>query len=312
MTTNFPPSAAPRSAALATAAPLHIGAEDLVALIAKGEGALAASTRLVAGVFPRRNSTLPVVGYAAAVFDFGGDTWAACSGKQDSNAARLLDAAVAHRMSVGARYAVAILHPPPGNSKHDPGKPEFLRAYQAAAWHGCGVLFVRETPLALPPRWQMPPPPADHRAFLDALECDIREALAAKDAIPTDFLYSSSDAECIVRPIVHRLLFKRGYNRTEAHYGSFWRRGATDGSWRIESGDSPRRIALEVKLAEDVDWPLCQPIEALAAHDAVIVVRVVTPGVSKSLAGVSARAKEALAQVIRTLPVSSIEFNSAV
>jgi hypothetical protein len=312
MTTNFPSSRAPRDVAPASAAPLRVSAEELVALIAKGEGALAVSTRLVAGVFPRRNSTLPVVGYAAAVFDFGGNTWAACGGKQDSNAARLLDAAVAHRMSVGARYGIAILHPPAGNSKHDPGKPEFLSAYQAAAWHGCGILFLRETPLSTPPRWQMPPPPADHRRFLDALECDIREALAAKDAIPSDFLYSSTDVECIVRPIVHRLLFKRGYNRAEPHFGSFWRRAMADGSWRIDSGDCPRRIALEVKLAEDVDWPLCQPIEALGAHDAVLVVRVVTPGVGKSLAGVSARAKEALAQVIKALPVCSIEFNSAV
>jgi hypothetical protein len=93
---------------------------------------------------------------------------------------------------------------------------------------------------------------------------------------------------------------------------SFWRRAATDGSWRIEGGDSPRRIALEVKLAEDVDWPLCQPIEALAAHDAVLVVRLVTPGVGKSLAGLAPAAKDAVARMIGALPVRSIEFNTAV
>lgn len=311
MTLLRTPSGAPLDATHAPAAPLFTGA-DLDALVENAEAALNASVMRVAGVFPRKSSTLPVVGYTVATIDFGGETWAVCSGKQDSNAARLLDAAVAHRMGVGARYGVAILRPPPGTSKYDAGTPEFLRAYQAAAWHGCGVLFLRETAIPTAPRWQAPPPPADHRRFLEGLESDIRGALAAPDAIPSDFLHSSSDAECIVRPIVHRLLRRRGYDRTEAHYASFWRRAMTDGSWRIDGGDSPRRIALEVKLAEDVDWPLCQPVEALAAHDAVLVVRIVTPGVGKSLAGLAPAAKEAVARMTRTLAVRSIEFNSAV
>lgn len=284
----------------------------LTALLSKITNALASSTTRVAGMFPRKRATLPVGAYTAATVSFGGEPWAACRGQQDSNAARLLDATVAHRTFVGARHAVAILQAPQGASKHDRGTDEYLRAYQAAAWHGCGVLFLREESPALEPRWQLPSPPADHRRFLDLLESDIRAALAAPDAIPSDFLHSSTDAECIVRPIVHRLLYKRGYNRAEAQYPSLWRRAATDGSWKIDGGDSPRRIALEVKLAEDVDWPLSQPIEALGAHDAVLVVRIVTPGVSKSLMGASPVAKEALARVASVLPVRSIEFNSAV
>jgi hypothetical protein len=312
MTLLRTPSGAPLDATHAPARPLFFGAGDLDALIEKAEAALAVSVLRVAGVFPRKTSTLPVVGYTVATVDFGGETWAVCSGKQDSNAARLLDAAVAHRMGVGARYGVAILRPPSGTSKFDAGTPEFLRAYQAAAWHGCGVLFLLETTNPPSPRWQTPPPPADHRRFLEGLENDIRGALATPDVIPSDFLHSSSDAECVVRPIMHRLLYRRGYNRTDAHYASFWRRTMTDGSWRIDGGDAPRRIALEVKLAEDVDWPLCQPIEALAAHDAVLVVRIVTPGVGKSLAGIAPAAKEAVSRMTGTLPVRSIEFNSAV
>jgi hypothetical protein len=284
----------------------------LTALLSKIDNALAASTTRVAGVFPRKRATLPVGAYTATTVTFGGEAWAACRGLQDSNAARLLDATVAHRMFVGARHAVAILQAPQGASKYDRGTDEYLRAYQAAAWHGCGVLFLRDGSSTLEPRWSLPAPPADHRRFLDALESDIRAALAAPDAIPSDFLHSSTDAECIVRPIVHRLLFKRGYNRTEAQYPSLWRRAVTDGSWKIDGGDSPRRIALEVKLAEDVDWPLSQPIEALGAHDAVLAVRIVTPGVGKSLLGASQTAKEAFARVVETLPVRSIEFNSAV
>ena len=312
MTLLRTPSGAPLDATHALTAPLFSGADDLDALIEKAEAALAVSVLRVAGVFPRKTSTLPVVGYTVGTVEHGGETWAVCSGKQDSNAARLLDAAVAHRMGVGARYGVAILRPPPGTSKYDAGTLEFLRAYQAAAWHGCGVLFVRETAIPTLPRWQAPPPPSAHRRFLEGLENDIRGSLASPDVIPSDFLHSSSDAECIVRPIVHRLLYRRGYNRMDAHYASFWRRAMTDGSWWIDGGDSPRRIALEVKLAEDVDWPLCQPIEALAAHDAVLVVRIVTPGVGKSLAGIAPAAKEAVSRMSRTLPVRSIEFNSAV
>ena len=282
----------------------------LAALLARVESALAASTTRVAGVFPRKRATLPVGGYTATTVTIGGVTWAACRGQQDSNAARLLDAAVAHRSFVSARHAVAILQAPPG-SKHDPGADEYLRAYQVAAWHGCGVLFLREGTPASAPRWQLPAPPPDHRRFLDVVESDIRAALTVPDAIPADFLHSSGDAECVVRPVVHRALYKRGYDRIESHYPSFWRRAVTDGSWKIDGGDMPRRIALEVKLAEDVDWPLCQPIEALAAHDAVLVVRMVTPGVSKSLAGVSPAAKDAMAAMSAVLPVRSIEINIA-
>jgi hypothetical protein len=312
MTTICPACGAPIDAAHAPTTPTLACAACLAALLARVEGALAASTTHVAGVFPRKSATLPVGSYTAATVTIGGETWAACRGKQDSNAARLLDAAVAHRLFVGARHAVAVLDAPHGASKHDQGSEEYLRAYQAAAWHGCGVLFLRETSPVVEPRWRVPPPPADHRRFLDLLESDIRAALAAPDAIPADFVHSASDAECIVRPLVHRLLYKRGYDRAEAQYASFWRRAVTDGSFSIAGGDSPRRIALEVKLAEDVDWPLCQPIEALGAHDAVLVVRLVTPGVGKSLAGLSSAAREAMARVVATLPVRSIEFNSAV
>lgn len=282
----------------------------LAALLTKIEAALTASTTRVAGVFPRKRATLPVGPYAATTVTVGGVLWAACRGQQDSNAARLLDATVAHRSFVGARHAVAILQAPHG-SKHDSATDQYLRSFQAAAWHGCGVLFLRDPSPAGEARWQLPSPLNDHRRFLDVIENDIRAALTAPDAIPGDFLHSSSDAESIVRPIVHRALYKRGYSRAESHYASFWRRAVTDGTWRIESGDMPHHIALEVKLAEDVDWPLSQPIEALAAHDAVLMVRLVTPGVSKSLAGVSPAAKEAMAAVVAALPVRSIEFNSA-
>lgn len=310
MTTICPSCGARRDAASEpTTQPLSC-ADCLAALFAKVDSALAASTTRVAGVFPRKRATLPLGAYTATTVSMFGETWAACCGQQDSNAARLLDAAVAHRMFVGAKHAVAILQPPQGASKHDPGSEAFFRAYQAAAWHGCGVLFLRDTTPAVEPRWRVPPPPRDHRRFLEVLEGEIRAALAAPDAIPQDFLYSSSDAECIVRPIVHRVLFQRGYDRGEAQYSSFWRRAATDGSWKIDSGDAPHRVALEVKLAEDVDWPLCQPIEALAAHDAVLQVRLVTPGVSKSLAGLAPAAKEAMARVVEALPVRVIEFNS--
>src|SRR5512132_2502462 len=183
MTLLRTPSGAPLDATHAPARSLFFGAGDLDALIEKAEAALAVSVLRVAGVFPRKTSTLPVVGYTVATVDFGGETWAVCSGKQDSNAARLLDAAVAHRMGVGARYSVAILRPPSGTSKFDAGTPEFLRAYQAAAWHGCGVLFLLETTNPPSPRWQTPPPPADHRRFLEGLENDIRGALATPAVI---------------------------------------------------------------------------------------------------------------------------------
>lgn len=312
MTMICPTCGATLAAASDQTEPTVSCATCLAALLSRADSALGSSMTRVAGVFPRKRATLPVGSYAATTLTVGGVTWAACRGQQDSNAARLLDAAVAHRTFVGARHAVAILQPPQGSSKHERGTDEYLRAYQAAAWHGCGVLFLREGAPAAEPAWQLAPPPVDHRRFLDVIESDIRAALAAPDAIPADFLHSSSDAECIVRPLVHRVLYQRGYNRAESQYASFWRRAATDGSWKIDGSDAPRRIALEVKLAEDVDWPLSQPIEALAAHDAVLVVRIVTPGVSKSLAGVSPAAKEAMAALVAALPVRSIEVNSAV
>ena len=170
MTLLRTPSGAPFDAPHALTAPLFSGAGDLDALLEQAEAVLAVSVLRVAGVFPRKTSTLPVVGYTVGTVDFGGETWAVCSGKQDSNAARLLDAAVAHRMGVGARHGLAILRPPPGTSKYDAGTVEFLRAYQAAAWHGCGVLFLRETAIPTLPRWHPPPPPADPRRFLVGLD----------------------------------------------------------------------------------------------------------------------------------------------
>ena len=52
-------------------------------------------------------------------------------------------------------------------------------------------------------------------------------------------------------------------------FQGFWRNAECDGLW-VRTGATPSRLALEVKVTEDADAPLCQAFDDLGQFDVVI------------------------------------------
>jgi hypothetical protein len=230
--------------------------------------------------------------YRGCKLDGPGGMWAAIRARQDASSAQLIDAAAAYRAQIGAVGVVAILDPPDPLPKR-PATParDYVRRYQSAAWYGLNIVFTYapapETALVA---WE----PADLalRGDFDDIAADFVRALDDDKSgwIPID---GSPEAEGLVRPSLHRVLESRSFKRAlgesvakpnaedgEADsregrgksYQGYWRRPASDGLW-VRSAGTPRRVALEVKWHEDVDAPLCQVVDHLAAADAVFGVR---------------------------------------
>jgi hypothetical protein len=248
--------------------------------------------------------------YTGADLRIDDETWAVCRGAQVPSAARLLDTAVAFKMKKGARYGVAILQPPVSSGDHGPADPWFVARYQAAVWQAFDIAFIQEggTDADAGNTWRLLPALPLHTPFLDDLVSKIRDGLAG-NAIPEDFVHESRDAEAVVRPVVHRILGEMQYRHVRTSYESMWRGASTDGSWENARAKCAR-IALEVKLQEDLGNPLCQPLDYFGAgYDAVIQVRLVNASTRAKIAQLPRELGEAVDAAKRRLPFRSIEID---
>lgn len=285
---------------------------DPQALIEQARTALNTKGRDAVGDFRR----LPTSKVRGADFEWGGQRWVACRMAQDPSAARLLDAAVAFRSTVpDAVGAVAILTAPTSGGKRRQGlEAHYVQRYQSAAWHGLGVVFVAEHPKSEAARsWSVGAEAT--RGDFDDLARAVQSQLH-KDCASWTRAEESREAEGLVRPSVHRALlaagFRRSFRDTDKPHGGkcyhgFWRRAEADGVWVRDSG-APRRVALEVKLGEDVEAPLCQVVDHLGHADAVLYVRHRQGGGATSY-GAATGMVEAL---LRRLPVAWIELAAPV
>jgi len=118
---------------------------------------------------------------------------------------------------------------------------------------------------------------ADRGSFADLTACIERKLWALRRASRPK---NSRAAERLIFPLVEEALkgMDPGFARAASRrYAGFWRRPEADGIWRRGSG-MPASFALEVKLDEDSNNPLCQAVEVLGHVDAMVHVRVTKPG----------------------------------
>lgn len=221
---------------------------------------------------PVPNKPLGMADVRSATVKHATGEWFVCSAPQDPGRARLLDVAVLLRAPHDLP-CLAILKPPTESGRTLELKEGYLPAYQGAAWHGLNVAVVLDDgkrtfePAAVAPA-------ADARARFDRLVEEIHSELRADAStaeqgtrwlLPED----SREAEALVRLTMNRVLRPKGYLRKVdggalgKTYKGFWRGAEADGVWTCDGSDVPH-IALESKLNEDVEAPLCQVVDHLA------------------------------------------------
>ncbi len=264
---------------------------------------------------PENFSRNGMAGLQKGEFSYEGEGRVVCRGLQNPSAARLIENTVAARDETnGAVGAVALLAPPQSLPKRAKlPKEEYVRRYQAAAWHGLGIIFLidrKEPPVSQ--LWNPMPFEPGHTGDFDSLADEVDESLRTlrKDETIWIPMEDSRDAEGPVRIAMHRALSKHGFRRLLGKDGGkacqgFWRRAESDGVW-IRSEGTPSRIALEVKYREDSSAPLCQIIDDLGHADAVINVRVADGKTTQY----EAAFKSAMEAVQQRLPVRYVELPS--
>ena len=117
----------------------------------------------------------------------------------------------------------------------------------------------------------------------------------------------SHEAERAVLPIVDQVLRNHRWHPCDKKFPSFWRDAITDGAWEREDG-FPRRLAIEVKLNEDVEQPFTQIVEDLGYVDAVIQVRLVKQETRKKLSKLPLEAKVKKTEAEERLPIRFIKI----
>ena len=118
-------------------------------------------------------------GVRRAKFTYGSQAWTACEARQTPSCARLVDVATEYRYEMGASGAVALLTAPRPTAKRKPKLPDepYLRQYQAALWHGLGVVFVVDTANGPTQKWA--PGICPVRGEFDTLAEDVHTRLRA-------------------------------------------------------------------------------------------------------------------------------------
>jgi hypothetical protein len=223
-------------------------------------------------VFPSEKRPLGMLGVRSGTVKHGGGEWVVCRAPQDPGRARLLDVAVGLVEQHNAP-CLAILEQPAEKERKMEASAEYLRVYQNIAWRAFGVAFVLDVAGRTLAAGDVAPD-APARAEFDRLVAEI-DANLREDAgtapegtrwmVPED----SREAEALVRLTMNRVLRPRGYRRKldggtlGKTYKGFWRGAEADGVWSHESA-GVRHLALESKLTEDIEAPLCQVVDHLA------------------------------------------------
>lgn len=236
----------------------------------------------------------PTRDYRAGHFTFEGEAWVVCTAPMISSSFQLLDAAVRQRLERKAMYAVAVLGARPERDGKGPEPTvEYLRSYQQVAWSALGVAWVLDAGSQAGEFLANPAGPALERGSFAALVDRIEKKLAGLHISPRP--EASRAAEEIIRPRVEQALQEVDASfRPEAKkYGGFWRRPEADGMWRRAAG-IPATFALEVKLNEDINNPLCQAVEPLGQVDAMVYVRLTRPNAKSAVPALAVEAKTLL------------------
>jgi hypothetical protein len=247
--------------------------------------------------------------YRGAPFRFEGKDWVVVRGQQRPAAAQLLDSTAWFKLQTGAKHAVALLDPEKKKPHHDPAQDAFRLKYQAAVWHGLGIVaMVTEQRGA----WQWEPGVRPTLRGLDDLARRVREEIAAQYSQDSSRWIKvvrdkdSKAAEALVSEAVAAALAPQyaQANSKDRAFKAVWRDAVADGLWVGRQGEP--RIALEVKVAEDVGAPFCQAFDDLGVFDAVMYVRLASAKTRKELARREGL-EELKADVQRKVPVRFIE-----
>lgn len=249
--------------------------------------------------------------YVGAVFDFAGERWVVVRGPQRPDAARLLDATAAFRHAAGAARGLAILDPDAKpNAKRSHAPDIFRTRFQTAAWHGLGIVWVETTG---PGAWSWTASEQHELGDLKIVAEAVHSKLLTVATPEWALLKKSRDAEAEVRPVITQVLAGLGFKlegRSAWRFPAFWRNSETDGLWRRTAGRFPATLALEVKVNEDAEAPLCQAFDDLGQFDAVLYVRLLSATTRTSMLKRKGM-HEAMRQVEEKLPVRYIELDVA-
>jgi hypothetical protein len=283
---------------------------DIPLLRRAAEAALQTSPRGIVSGWPISRS--PGQAYTGAAFSFASERWVVVRGPQKPDSARLLDATAALRHAEGADYGLAILDPDAKpNAKRSHAPDLFRTRFQSAVWHGLGIVWVEA---AGPGAWNWEPDEPPDRSDLDRIaEAVERELIERADAELRDWLdvldrEDSPAAEPLVRQAVGAVLASHGFKEAERKsraFLAFWRGGKADGLWR-RAGEATQALALEVKVSEDAEAPLCQALDDLGQFDAVLYVRLVNEATRREIVRRKGM-QEAQRTVQEQLPVRYIE-----
>ncbi len=278
---------------------------DIVALRCAVELALGQHPRGIVAGWP--TSASPGRAYSGAAFVFGGERWVVVRGPQKLDSARLLDATAAFQHAEGADHAVTILDPDAKPNAKRAHAPDLFRTrFQTASWHGLGIVWMESTG---PGAWSWMPTKrheaGDLKIITEAVQSELLTATPERAN-----LKKSRDAEAVVRPVITKVLNDLGFKpeaRSAWRFPAFWRNSETDGLWRRTDGRLPATLALEVKVSEDAEAPLCQALDDLGQFDAVLYVRLLSP---TTRTGMLKRKGmyEAMKRVAAKLPVRYLEL----
>lgn len=281
------------------------GGANITLLRQAAEAAIETSPRGIVAGWPISRS--PGQAYTGAVFDFAGERWVVVRGPQKPDSARLLDATAAFQHAAGAARGLAILDPDAKpNAKRSHAPDLFRMRFQSAAWHGLGIVWAEA---AGPGAWSWTAGEQHERGDLKIIAEAVQSELVTTASACT-LLKKSREAEAVVRPVITQVLAGLGFNpesRSAWRFPAFWRNSETDGLWRRTDGRFPATLALEVKVNEDSEAPLCQAFDDLGRFDAVLYVRLLS---ETTRTGMQKREgmHEAMKRVETTLPVRYINL----
>lgn len=258
---------------------------DIPSLRRAAETALGTASHKIAAGWPvSKNGSA----YKGATFRFTGERWVVVRGPQVPDRARLLDATAAFQHAQGAEHGLALLDPEE-KPIHDSAPSGFRQRFQTTAWYGLGIVWLEADG---PGAWSWrpddePPTRGDLDQIAEAIEHELIQRADVEHPKWVEIVEAkdSKAAEPLVREAVGAVLGGRGGREAEStlrSFAGFWRSVIADGLW-IRAGSAPQRIALEVKVAEDADAPLCQAFDDLGQFDAVIYVRLLSEATRRDI-----------------------------
>ncbi len=288
---------------------------DPDAVLAAALTALDDRATKVPAAWPRAGDDRQHDKWNAAEFAHGGEKWVVCQGDQDIAKAQMADATMAFKAARGADKAITIIAPDP-KEQRDRASDEFAEQFRARAWRALDLLWAVDNGTTI----DVATPAvgaADERGEFDAIRERVgRELADFKREHPRHLAQlargTSPAAEDTICELVRLALFPFGFKlRPEMKkFGAFWRHAETDGSFYRGGDVSPRTLALEVKVGEDVGAPLCQVLDDLGQFDAVMYIRLTTEVVRKGIQARVPAMRDAVRRLEEKAPLAVFEVEA--